>query len=113
MWIHHSEPQATEWHHPTSPQKKLKATPSAGKVIVTVLCDAEGVILVVIMENGHTINSDLSIQTLNSQMGKFHPFKCIPTLSEGENSVLICHKVFKIFCICNNRPFILHIYQFV
>lgn len=60
MWIHHFEPQATEWHQPTSPQKKkLKATPSAGKVIVTVLCDAEGVILVVIMEHGHTINSDL------------------------------------------------------
>jgi len=60
MWTHHLEPQTTEWHHPTSPQKKtLKATPSAGKVIVTVLCNAEGVILVVIMAHGHTINSDL------------------------------------------------------
>jgi hypothetical protein len=60
MWTHHFESQTTEWHHPTSPQKKmLKATPSAGKVIVTVLCDTEGVILVVIMAHGHTINSDL------------------------------------------------------
>jgi hypothetical protein len=62
MWIHHSEPQTTERHQPTSPpqkKKKLKATPSAGKVIVTVLCDAEGVILEVIMAHGHTINSDL------------------------------------------------------
>jgi len=60
MWIHHFELQTTEWHHPTSPQKKkLKATTSAGKVTVTVLRNAEGVILVVIMAHGHTINSDL------------------------------------------------------
>jgi len=60
MWIHHFELQTTEWHQPNSPQKKkLKATPSTRKFIVTVLCNAEGVILVVIMAHGHTINSDL------------------------------------------------------
>jgi len=34
-----------DWHHPAS-QKKFKATLSAGKVMVTVFWDAEGVILV-------------------------------------------------------------------
>lgn len=51
IWIHHfkseTKMQSMEWHHPTSPQnKKLKAIPSAGKLMITVFWDCEGMILV-------------------------------------------------------------------
>jgi hypothetical protein len=47
-----------EWHHPQSPRKKkFKTAPSAGKVMVTVFWDCDGVILVDVMPRGVTINS--------------------------------------------------------
>ena len=59
--------QSLEWHHPTSRKKKnFKVTPSAGKVMATILGDAEGLILVVIVLYGKTISSDLYIQTLKN-----------------------------------------------
>jgi histone-lysine N-methyltransferase SETMAR len=68
-WAHHYEPetkrQSMEWHHPQSPRKKkLKTTPSAGKVTITVFWDIDGVILVDVMARGETINSDAYIKTL-------------------------------------------------
>ena len=45
---------------------KVKATPSAGKVMATIFWDAEGLILVDIMSCDQTISSDLYIQTLNT-----------------------------------------------
>lgn len=42
--------QSVAWHHPTSPQKmKCKATSSAGRVMATIVWDAEWVILANIM----------------------------------------------------------------
>jgi hypothetical protein len=32
--------QSVKWHHPTTPQDNFKATPSAGKVMATVVWDA-------------------------------------------------------------------------
>jgi hypothetical protein len=56
-----------EWHHPQSPRKKkFKTTPSAGKVMVTVFWDTDGVILVDVMARGETINSDAYIKTLQN-----------------------------------------------
>jgi len=53
-----------EWHHPQSPRKKkFKKTPSAGKVMITVFWDADGMILVDVMARGETINSDAYINT--------------------------------------------------
>jgi len=71
IWIHHLElqtrSQSLEWHHPTSwKKKKLKVTPSVGKVMATIFGDAEGLILVVIVLHGQTISSDLYIQTLKN-----------------------------------------------
>jgi len=50
-WAHHYEPetkrQSMEWHHPQSPRKKkFKTTSSAGKVMITVFWDNDGVNLV-------------------------------------------------------------------
>jgi len=50
-WAHHYEletkRQSMEWHHPHSPRKKkFKTTPSAGKLMITVFWDIDGVILV-------------------------------------------------------------------
>jgi hypothetical protein len=54
-----------EWSYPQSPRKKkYKTTPSAGKVIITVFWDTDGVILVDVMAGGEKINSDAYIKTL-------------------------------------------------
>jgi hypothetical protein len=68
-WAHHYEPetkrQSMEWRHPQSPRKnKFKTIPSAGKVLITVFWDIDGVILVDVMARGETINSDAYIKTL-------------------------------------------------
>ena len=68
-WTHHYEPetkrQSMEWHHPQSPRKKkFKTTPSAGKLVIAVFWDTDGVILVDVMARGETINSDAYIKTL-------------------------------------------------
>ncbi|GFQ91483.1 histone-lysine N-methyltransferase SETMAR [Trichonephila clavata] len=49
-WVHHFTPESKaasmEWKHPSSPvRKKFKTTPSAGKVLLTVFWDAQGVLL--------------------------------------------------------------------
>ena len=45
-------------------KKKFKATPSAGKVMIAVFWDTDGVILVDVMAIGETINSGAHIKTL-------------------------------------------------
>ena len=67
-WAHHYEPetkrQSVEWHHPQSPRKKkFKTTPSAGKLMITVFWDTDGVILVDVMARGETINSNAYTKT--------------------------------------------------
>jgi len=49
-WVHHFAPeskrQTMEWKHPGSPvKKKFKSQPSAGKVMLTIFWDSQGVIL--------------------------------------------------------------------
>jgi len=75
-WAHHYEPemkrQSMEWHHPQSPKKKkFKTTPSAGKVMITVFWDTDGVILVDVMDRGETIQMHTSkpSKNLNSITG--------------------------------------------
>jgi hypothetical protein len=58
-WLHYYEPetkrQSVEWHHANSPRKKkVRAAPSAGKVMATVFWDMEGLLLVDIMPKGTT-----------------------------------------------------------
>ena len=68
-WAHHYQPekkrQSVEYQHPQSPRKKkFKTTPSAGKVMITIFWDIDGVILVVVMALGETFSSDVYIRTL-------------------------------------------------
>ena len=54
-----------EWHHPQSPRKNMfKTTRFAGKVMITVFWDTDGVMLVDVMARGETVNSDTYITTL-------------------------------------------------
>lgn len=75
-WLHHFDPetkrQSMEWHHVTSPRKKFKSVPSAGKVMATVFWDSEGVILVNIMAKGTTINSEAYVKTLKKLHARLH-----------------------------------------
>jgi hypothetical protein len=60
-WVHHYEPgskaQCVAWKCPTSPMaKKFKSQPSAGKIMLTLFLDMEGVILVCFIPKGETVN---------------------------------------------------------
>jgi hypothetical protein len=56
-----------KWHQPQSPRKKkFKTAPSAGKVMLTVFWDCDGIIVVDVMPSGATINSVAYINTLTS-----------------------------------------------
>ena len=69
-WAHHYEPetkkQSVEWHHRQSPRKKkFKTIPSVGRVMITVFCDIDGVILVDVMARGETIRTRTSKPSKN------------------------------------------------
>ena len=59
-WVHHYDPetriQSMQWKHKDSwTPKKLKVLPSAGKVLLSVFMDAQGVIMVDYLQRGATI----------------------------------------------------------
>jgi hypothetical protein len=53
-----------EDHPQSSRKKRFKTTPSAGKVMITVYWDIDGVTLVDVMARGETVNSDAYIKAL-------------------------------------------------
>ena len=66
-WAHHYEleTKGNQWsdiicNH--QEKKKFKTTPSAGKLMIAVFWDTDGVILVDVMGRGDTINSDAYIK---------------------------------------------------
>ena len=68
-WIHYYEPetkqQSMEWRHPSSPKpKKFRCERSANKLLAVVFWDIHGVILIVFLPRGETMNSDRYIETL-------------------------------------------------
>jgi histone-lysine N-methyltransferase SETMAR len=68
-WAHHYEPetkrQSMQWRHLGSPSpKKFKLSPSAGKVMITVLWDSRGVLLLDFLPKGETVNSARYQETL-------------------------------------------------
>lgn len=72
-WVHHFDPeskrQSLEWKHPESPvRKKFKSKPSAGKVLVTVFWDMEGVIFCDFLEDQRTVNSQYYSNLLLSKV---------------------------------------------
>jgi hypothetical protein len=61
-WVHHYQPESKrtsmQLKHPSSPQiKKIKLTPSAGKVMLTVFQDNQGVLLAHFQKRGENLNS--------------------------------------------------------
>ncbi|UYV61879.1 hypothetical protein LAZ67_1006929 [Cordylochernes scorpioides] len=62
-WAHHFTPeskqQSMQWRHSGSPPpKKAKTVPSAGKVMVSVFWDSEGVLLLDFLNKGQTITDN-------------------------------------------------------
>jgi hypothetical protein len=61
-WVHHYEPcskqQIMEWEHPTFPEtKKFKSQASAGKVMLLLFWDSNGLILEHYLEQGTTVTA--------------------------------------------------------
>jgi hypothetical protein len=63
-WGHHYQPESKlapmQWKHPSSPSaKKFKVTntPSAGKVMLTVFWNSQGVLLACFQKRGEIVNS--------------------------------------------------------
>ncbi|KFM62375.1 Histone-lysine N-methyltransferase SETMAR, partial [Stegodyphus mimosarum] len=68
-WIHHFSPEtkrsSLEWKHCSSPtRKKCRTVPSAGKVMMTLFFDREGVVHTEFMPKGATINASSYCETL-------------------------------------------------
>jgi hypothetical protein len=60
-WMHYYQPESkrasVQWKYPSSPSsKKFKVTPSAGKVVITVFCDSQGVLLAHFQKRGENVN---------------------------------------------------------
>jgi len=62
-------------------------TPSAGKAMITVFLDIDGVNLVDVMARGETINSDMHSKTLQKQKERYRQVQ--PNRTPGD--VLIQH----------------------
>jgi histone-lysine N-methyltransferase SETMAR len=89
-WIHHFKPetkrQSMEWHHTTSPRKKMfKAVPSAGKIMATVFWDCGEVILIDVLPSGQTINSDVYVETMKKLKKRFRKFRSHKDVTKGLN----------------------------
>ena len=59
--VHHfdteSKIQSKQWKHPGSPPpKNFKRVQSAGKVMASIFCDSQGVIMIDVLEQGRIIN---------------------------------------------------------
>ena len=72
-WIHHfaleSKHQSMEWKHLGSPvKKKFKSQPSAGKVLLTIFWDSQGVIMEHYLERGATVNSVWYSEMLSTEL---------------------------------------------
>nr|CAI5860394.1 unnamed protein product [Callosobruchus analis] len=92
-----------EWRHSHSPQKKkFKATASAGKVMVTVFWDCEGVILIDVMPRGSTLNSEAYVNTLTKLKKRFQQLRRHNNPAEGvevvEGRVSVCRDFAKGQC---------------
>jgi hypothetical protein len=99
-WIYQFEPetkrQSMEWHHTTSPRKKkVKAVPSAGKIMATVFEDCEGVILIDVLPSGQTINSDVYVETLKLKK-RFRRVRSHKDVTKSASSTRQCEAAHKV-----------------
>ena len=73
--MHHFDPetkqQSMQWKYADSPiVKKFKACPSAGKVMVTIFRDCQGVVMLDFLEPGQTINGRYNAEELERLRGE-------------------------------------------
>jgi hypothetical protein len=61
--------------HDLSSEEKIKAIPSASKIMATVFWDCEGVILIDVLPRGQTTNSDVYVKTLRKRFRRVRPHK--------------------------------------
>ena len=55
-WVHHLQPETKkQWKHIGTPSKETKTGMSLGKVMAFVFWDADGVVVVDVLDKGHTI----------------------------------------------------------
>jgi histone-lysine N-methyltransferase SETMAR len=74
----------TEWKHPGSPMKyKFKSQPSAGKVMLTLFWDSQGLILDHYLKRGTRVNSVLYSEMLSTKLKPVILNKCRGLLSTG------------------------------
>jgi hypothetical protein len=75
-----------KWYHSNkTKKKKFKTTPSAGKVMITIFWDTDGVILVDVMARGETINSDAFIKTLQKLEQRYWQVQPNKSMNPGGN----------------------------
>lgn len=65
IWVHHSQLESKQWQHEGSPQKKAKNVPSGGKIMASVIWDAEGVIMVDYLQKGQAVTGAYYAALLN------------------------------------------------
>jgi len=92
-WVHHFAPeskrQTMEWKHLGSPvKKKFKSQPSAGKVMLTIFWDSQGIILEHYLERGTAVNSVWYSEMLSTELKPAIRTKRQGLLSSG---VLLLH----------------------
>ena len=83
FWAHYYDPetkrQSMEYRHKDSPApKKFKVVPSAGKVLMTIFWDCDGIVHTEWLGRGNTVNSDRYVQTLqklHSRLRRVRPEK--------------------------------------
>jgi hypothetical protein len=68
-WVHHYQPESKrasmQWKHPSSPSKKnskFKVTPSAEKVMLTVFCNSQGVLLSHFLKYCENLNCEVLLK---------------------------------------------------
>jgi hypothetical protein len=69
LWVLHYQPESkrasVQWKRPSSPStKKFKVMPSAGKVMLTIFWDSEGVLLAHFQKRGENVNSSSYCEVL-------------------------------------------------
>ena len=80
-----------EWKYPGSPvKKKFESQPSAGKVLLTIFWDSQGVILEQYLERGATVNSVRYSEMLSTEVKTAIRTKRRGILSSG---VLLLHDI--------------------
>jgi [histone H3]-lysine36 N-dimethyltransferase SETMAR len=86
-WAHHFDPenkrQSMEFRHLGSPPpRKFKVVASAGKVLMTIFWDCQGIVHTEFLKRGNTINSDRYVETLKKLRRR------LQRIRPGKNAIL-------------------------